>query len=80
MGMILRLICTCIRGRRAPGASATLDGPLLIKNDPYRGLKYDGAKISLPEGPGLGVERSKKIKSQRNYLWLFYYSIVALQL
>ena len=36
---------------------ADLDGPLLIKNDPYRGLKYDGAKMSLPDGAGLGVER-----------------------
>ncbi len=36
---------------------ADLDGPLLIKNDPYRGLQYDGAKMSLPEGPGLGLER-----------------------
>jgi L-alanine-DL-glutamate epimerase-like enolase superfamily enzyme len=36
---------------------ADLDGPLLIRNDPYRGLKYDGARFSLPEGPGLGVER-----------------------
>ena len=34
---------------------ADLDGPLLIKNDPYRGLKYEGAKFSLPDGPGLGV-------------------------
>jgi L-Ala-D/L-Glu epimerase / N-acetyl-D-glutamate racemase len=34
-----------------------LDGPLLIKNDPYRGLKYDGAKMTLPDGPGLGLER-----------------------
>ena len=34
---------------------ADLDGPLLIKNDPYLGLKFDGAKISLPHGPGLGV-------------------------
>ena len=34
-----------------------LDGPLLISNDPYRGLKYDGAKITLPDGPGLGLER-----------------------
>jgi len=32
-----------------------LDGPLLIKNDPYHGLTYDGAKISLPNGAGLGV-------------------------
>jgi L-alanine-DL-glutamate epimerase-like enolase superfamily enzyme len=36
---------------------ADLDGPLLIRNDPYRGLQYEGARFSLPEGPGLGVER-----------------------
>jgi L-alanine-DL-glutamate epimerase-like enolase superfamily enzyme len=35
---------------------ADLDGPLLIKNDPYRGLKYEGAKLTLPDGHGLGVE------------------------
>jgi len=34
-----------------------LDGPLLIKNDPFIGLKYDGANLSLPDGAGLGVER-----------------------
>jgi L-alanine-DL-glutamate epimerase-like enolase superfamily enzyme len=33
-----------------------LDGPLLIKNDPYRGLRYQGARMILPEGPGIGVE------------------------
>lgn len=32
-----------------------LDGPILIKNDPYRGMVYDGAKLILPELPGLGV-------------------------
>ena len=36
---------------------ADLDGPLLIRNDPYDGLKYDGARFSLPDGPGLGLER-----------------------
>jgi L-Ala-D/L-Glu epimerase len=36
---------------------ADLDGPLLIKNDPYRGVNYEGAKLTLPEGAGLGVER-----------------------
>jgi len=36
---------------------ADLDGPLLIKNDPYRGLKYDRARISLPDEPGIGVTR-----------------------
>jgi L-alanine-DL-glutamate epimerase-like enolase superfamily enzyme len=37
---------------------ADLDGPLLIKNDPYRGLKYDGAKFTLPDGPGLGLVKN----------------------
>lgn len=32
-----------------------LDGPLLIGNDPFSGLRYDGANLFLPEGPGLGV-------------------------
>ncbi len=36
---------------------ADLDGPLLIANDPYRGLRYDGARLSLPDGAGIGVER-----------------------
>jgi hypothetical protein len=36
---------------------ADLDGPLLIKNDPYIGLTYDGAKFSLPDGAGLGLVR-----------------------
>ena len=41
---------------------ADLDGPLLIKNDPYYGLQYDGAKFSLPEAPGLGVRRISEKK------------------
>lgn len=36
---------------------ADLDGPLLIKNDPYRGLQYNGAKMTLPDAPGIGVIR-----------------------
>ena len=36
---------------------ADLDGPLLIKNDPYRGLSYDGARIFLPDEAGIGVTR-----------------------
>jgi len=35
---------------------ADLDGNLLIKNDPYRGVKVEGGRLILPEGPGLGVE------------------------
>jgi L-alanine-DL-glutamate epimerase-like enolase superfamily enzyme len=32
-----------------------LDGPLLISNDPFQGISYRGAQISLPAGLGLGV-------------------------
>lgn len=34
---------------------ADLDGPLLIAEDPFTGLTYDGGKMILPDGPGLGV-------------------------
>ena len=35
---------------------ADLDGNLLIVNDPYRGATVEGGRITLPAGPGLGVE------------------------
>lgn len=34
---------------------ADLDAPLLTANDPFIGLRYDGARLILPDGPGLGV-------------------------
>jgi L-alanine-DL-glutamate epimerase-like enolase superfamily enzyme len=34
---------------------ADLDGPFLIANDPFEGLRYEAGKIVLPAGPGLGV-------------------------
>jgi L-alanine-DL-glutamate epimerase-like enolase superfamily enzyme len=34
---------------------ADLDGPLLIKNDPYHGIKYQGSRMLIPDGPGIGV-------------------------
>lgn len=34
-----------------------LDGPLLIKDDPYQGIEYQGADLLLPDLPGIGVER-----------------------
>lgn len=36
---------------------ADLDGPLLIQNDPFQGVTYQGARLALPELPGLGVVR-----------------------
>lgn len=34
---------------------ADLDGPLLIRNDPFTGVRYQGAELVLPSTPGLGV-------------------------
>jgi L-alanine-DL-glutamate epimerase-like enolase superfamily enzyme len=34
---------------------ADLDGPLLIKNDPFEGITYDRGKILLNDKPGIGV-------------------------
>jgi len=34
---------------------ADLDGPLLLANDPFKGVRYEGARLVLPQGPGLGV-------------------------
>jgi L-alanine-DL-glutamate epimerase-like enolase superfamily enzyme len=32
-----------------------LDSPLLITNDPFRGVEYERGRLRLPGGPGLGV-------------------------
>lgn len=34
---------------------ADLDGPLLIRNDPYVGVQYDQGRLILPQRPGIGV-------------------------
>jgi L-alanine-DL-glutamate epimerase-like enolase superfamily enzyme len=35
---------------------ADIDGPLLLARDPHPGVIYDNGKVTLPPGPGLGVE------------------------
>lgn len=37
-----------------------IDGPLLITDDPYRGVEYSRGAVRLPGGPGLGVEKRVK--------------------
>jgi L-alanine-DL-glutamate epimerase-like enolase superfamily enzyme len=64
-GLGLEVMLGCmVETRLAVGAAAhlapladhaDLDGPLLITNDPFRGLGYDGARLVLPAAPGLGV-------------------------
>ncbi len=36
-----------------------LDGPLLIDNDPYQGVIYQGARLILPDLPGIGVRKKE---------------------
>ena len=39
---------------------ADLDGNLLIKNDPFEGVKIENGRIILNDNPGLGVSKIKK--------------------
>lgn len=36
---------------------ADLDGPLLVTDDPYEGVRYEGAQLRLSDRPGLGIKR-----------------------
>ncbi len=36
---------------------ADLDGNLLIANDPFTGVKVLNGKLTLPDGPGLGLQK-----------------------
>lgn len=37
---------------------ADIDGPFLVASDPFYGVTYDRGKLSLPNGPGLGVRET----------------------
>jgi len=41
-----------------------LDGNLLIRDDPYRGVTVKGGRLVLPEGPGLGIFDSQGCSPQ----------------
>jgi len=36
---------------------ADLDGPILLKTDPFKGVLFEKGRIILPSSAGLGVER-----------------------
>lgn len=58
LGCMISSSCTCTAAAHlSPLVDyADLDGPLLIANDPYEGMKYDKGRILLPNGPGLGLK------------------------
>jgi L-alanine-DL-glutamate epimerase-like enolase superfamily enzyme len=39
---------------------ADLDGNQTVTNDPFAGVRLDGGRLVLPEGPGLGVSRRQE--------------------
>ncbi|HEY0062237.1 MAG TPA: enolase C-terminal domain-like protein [Telluria sp.] len=39
-----------------------LDGHLLLSNDPYAGVLVENGRVSLPAGPGLGLQRRAAIR------------------
>jgi L-Ala-D/L-Glu epimerase len=41
---------------------ADIDGPWLISDDPFEGVRYQGAQLMLPTAPGLGVTARKEEK------------------
>jgi len=46
---------------------ADLDGPLLVRNDPFTGVTYDGARLCLPDLPGIGVQKALVTKLTLEY-------------
>jgi L-alanine-DL-glutamate epimerase-like enolase superfamily enzyme len=36
---------------------ADLDGPLLIRDDPFSGVQYEGSRLQIPGEPGIGASR-----------------------
>ena len=66
MGMKVMIGCMVESGVAATAAAhiapladwIDLDGPLLIREDPYPGVRYDGAKLILPSAPGLGIREA----------------------
>lgn len=40
---------------------ADIDGPFLVKDDPFLGVTYDRGKLVLPNAPGLGVVEKARI-------------------
>jgi L-Ala-D/L-Glu epimerase len=57
LGCMISSSCTCTAAAHLSPLIdyADLDGPLLISNDPFRGVQYDKAKLILPDKPGLGI-------------------------
>lgn len=41
-----------------------LDAPLLVAHDPFAGVTYEGARLHMPQGPGVGVRPRTRAESE----------------
>jgi len=54
--MVESAVCATAAAHLSPFADwADIDGPFLVKDDPFSGVSYDHGKLIVPNGPGLGV-------------------------
>lgn len=47
--------CTAMAQLAGAARIVDLDGPWLLRNDPFRGIGMERGKLVLPDGPGLGT-------------------------
>ncbi|MCB0771628.1 MAG: hypothetical protein KDC00_14605 [Flavobacteriales bacterium] len=57
--------CGAMASLAAQADLLDLDGPWLIKNDPYQGLGIEQGDLIIPEGPGFGIE----LRSEADLDW-----------
>lgn len=54
--------CTAMAHLGAEAEILDLDGPWLIANDPFRGIRIEHGKLVIPEGPGIGAHPIIELK------------------
>ncbi|MGV9012569.1 MAG: mandelate racemase/muconate lactonizing enzyme family protein [Flavobacteriales bacterium] len=56
------LNCTAMAHLAGAADLLDLDGPLLIKNDPFEGMTMRNGKLVMPEGPGIGANLKAELE------------------
>lgn len=54
--------CTAMAHLAGQADLIDLDGPWLLRNDPYRGLDLRNGKLVMPDGPGVGAVRAAPLQ------------------
>ena len=54
--------CTAMAHLAGAADLLDLDGPLLIRNDPFDGMIMKNGKLVMPEGPGIGANLTAELE------------------